>query len=175
MRTLCLLLPLFCLTACQPTAAPNAQTPPPPPLLNAPLHLLVFKAEGQIEAWQEGEQWVQLGKSEVLLHPKLPIGEFEATVAEPGRIQLAFPNDYYARKGGDPPPPEATALQLSDDELSKLLEQFPELRLIVFPSDARNGRPFRPCFACPHWTAELYSHLGRELRKYPLPLNTQPQ
>jgi len=158
---------LLFLMACQPDKKPIATEEPPlpaPPLTERKIDLLIFKEEQKLELWGTSPRKIMVSIESCKIPSSLPIGYFAIKDFDTNTIELNLSSEFYEKKNYSlahfdnrisfPPAP----IQLSDlRDISKA---------IVFPSDNRTEQAFKPCFACPHWIAELYGQLAITLNQY---------
>jgi hypothetical protein len=132
-------------------------------------HLLIFKKELKLEVWEIGIENTFLDSFNLKKLQQLPIGQFNLSFDEnKQKLLIDFPNEFYKDKGFGSNP----NLRLILDK-SHLPERFfnknkvAEIsKIIIFPNDNRLGGKLTPCFACPHWMAEIYAFLNLKKKEY---------
>lgn len=156
------------LWACAPNQADD-KFEKSPILKEASYHLLIFQKEQKAELWEVSEKNSLLDSFLFKKLPQLPIGEFDLNFDEKNqRLEIQFPNVFYKSKAYKN---EAfQALSLGSDMLPATFFQRPEIakisKTIIFPNDNRRDGELRPCFACPHWMAEIYAFLNLKKKDY---------
>ena len=158
---------LLILLTCQPEEKPIVvkETAPSTDTIRtkSQFNLLIFKEEQKLEFWEASRETI-IASLELKLPSSLPIGYFKIKDFDTKIIQLNLSNEFYEGKN--------YGLAEFDDRFpfSPTQVQSVDLRnvssVIIFPSDSREGQAFKPCFACPHWMAELYGRLERTLNQY---------
>ena len=147
----------------RPTSAAKAKVKPDP-IDSRVSQLLYFKKEQALELWAEDKLVLQC---DFFPDFDLPIGLFELQSID-DQLVLNSSNDYYHLKyGKDLKEEHMMILFKNKTDCKGQILQYQPSRIYIFPNDARNEGPFAPCFACPHWTAELYSFLQLHLKAFP--------
>ncbi len=132
-------------------------------------HLLFFKKEQKIEVWKAGNKNNLLDSFQLKVPLQLPLGPFSLQFDEKANnLQIEYPNEFYRSKGIQFD--ERLIPILEKNNMPKqFFEQFENVRftkIIIFPNDKRIDGDFSPCFACPHWMAEIYAFLNLKIKEY---------
>lgn len=118
---------------------------------NLPTSLLIFKAEQQLEIWQNGQIETHNFQSKL----PLPIGRYEWQDEK-----IWNENDTFL----------LTTLLTT----TTTFDTFNGVAFI-FPNDARSAENFLPCLRCPHTTAASYSQLWLYLQPYKKSFRSEEQ
>ena len=132
-------------------------------------HLLLFKKEQKLEVWKVNSKYTFLDSFNLKSLQELPIGQFDLSLnIKDKKLLINFPNEFYKTKTFN-----INSKQIPDigiDNLPKLFfeknKTAPISKIIIFPNDNRLGGALLPCFACPHWMAEIYSFLNLKKKDY---------
>jgi hypothetical protein len=132
-------------------------------------HILLFKKEKKAELWAADTKNTFLDSFNLKQLPQLPIGQFDLTFDKKDKsLQIQFPNEFYKSKDNEKD--QFENLVLGTDHLSKQffkkIEKAQIDKIIIFPNDNRLGGELNPCFACPHWIAEVYAFLNQKKKEY---------
>ena len=158
-----ILIFLLAISGCsQPAENSNLDT-------SALCHILVFRKEKKIELWKIDSINTFLDSFPLKNLPQLPLGEYVLdSDTKNGNLKLLFPNKFHESKRAYLS--KFHELTLNPNDLSKpfakRIENIRISKIIVFPNDNRLGGTLTPCFACPHWMAELYSFLNLKKKEY---------
>lgn len=147
------------------------------------LSLLLFKKEEILEVWsslsdqKEQEHLFTFSLSNV---KDLPLGIFDLVHSEDTSLHIQLPGAYYAQKlkHGERPPfnwqleLESKTLALSKYIKAEATQYLKDQQgqslgtVVIFPNDLRKSDRFDPCFACPHWMAEVYGQLELKIKRF---------
>jgi hypothetical protein len=128
---------------------------------NTATTLLLFKKEKKLELWS-GQNKIDVFDCASSNFEQLPIGTFDVSLKDNNYLDIIFPNEFYRQKKQS-----LTSFKINDARLrlnevcykNRINSLINLSKIWIFPNDARDTSSFTPCFACPHWTAELHSHL----------------
>ena len=133
--------------------------------LNSTYHLLVFKKEQNVELWELAEKNKFIDSFKIIDFVNLPLGKF-AVVHNNQQLNINLKNEFYNSKNYF----VENKLKLDTKNLgTSFFEKIKDLqisKIIIFPNDNRKGGTLIPCFACPHWMAEMYAFLNLKKEEY---------
>lgn len=158
----------FLLSGCE-TNSPQEQAIAYPTQVHRDLHLLIFKKEKKLEVWNIAPENELIFAEKIQLPDFLPIGMFDLEIdAISKSARIDFPGRFYKNKNYDHSFSENIILSLDALPPAFFNEKDSAIfsKIIIFPNDNRAGGELQPCFACPHWMAEIYSFLDIIKQKY---------
>ncbi len=132
-------------------------------------HLLIFKKEQKLEIWKVGFENTFLESFKLKNLQQLPIGQFDLSFDKKNQnLLIHFPNEFYKAKTFEIISTQPLTLGINNlpKQFFKKHELAEASDIIIFPNDNRGGGDLIPCFACPHWTAEIYVFLNLKKKAY---------
>jgi hypothetical protein len=132
-------------------------------------HLLIFKKEQKLEIWKVGFENTFLESFKLKNLQQLPIGQFDLGFDKKNqKLLIHFPNDFYKAKAFKINSNHRLILDRNNlpKRFFKKYELAEASEIIIFPNDNRRGGDLIPCFACPHWMAEIYAFLNLKKKAY---------
>jgi len=135
----------------------------------ASYHLLIFKKEQIIEIWKADSENTFLNSYKIENIDQLPIGQFELKFDKKNKLLLInFPNEFYKSKDYkfDSQQDQTLGEGNLPEQFFQKIENASISEIIIFPNDNRLGGDLVPCFACPHWMAEIYAFLNLKKKEY---------
>lgn len=160
---------IFLLSGCETTAPQEQNAVSLSNHEHRDLHLLIFKKEKKLEVWNTTHKQELLFAVKIQLSEFLPLGMFDLEIdAISKSARIDFPGEFYKNKNYDHNFKENIVLTLDDLPLAFFNQRDSTIfsKIIIFPNDNRTGGELEPCFACPHWMAEIYSFLELVKKKY---------
>jgi hypothetical protein len=132
-------------------------------------HILIFKKEQKLEVWKIGTKNTFVEAFQLKNLQQLPIGQFDLKFDKKDKkLLINFPSNFYKTKSY--PIHSNQNFDLGIDNLSeqffKKMQNIQLSQIIIFPNDNRTAGDLIPCFACPHWMAELYAFLNLKKKEY---------
>ena len=132
-------------------------------------HLLIFKKEFKLEVWEAGIKNTFVESFQINNSSPIPIGQFDLNFDEENEIiEIIFPKDFYKKRPYQFNTGQTHVLtkEVIPKHFFKKMENAQFSAIIVFPNDNRLKGDLIPCFACPHWIAEIYSFLNIKKNEY---------
>ncbi len=132
-------------------------------------HLLIFKKEQKLEIWNIGTKNTLVVDFQLKNLQQLPIGQFDLIFNKKEKtIQIDFPNKFYKNKSYSIYSKQDFTLGIDDlsEQFFKKMQNVQLSQILIFPNDNRTSGDLIPCFACPHWMAELYAFLNLKKKEY---------
>jgi len=149
------------LLGCEPTPYNDKQSN------SSVYHLLIFQKELKLEIWRIDDKNTFLDSFNLKNLPQLPIGQFDLNFDEKNEnIEINFPNEFYKTKSYDLNSNLVLNKENVSEQFFKKIENAAISEIIIFPNDNRLTGDLIPCFACPHWMAEVYSFLNIIKKEY---------